>query len=73
MNFFKSRFRQAPSTRKTRIPLIGMGNGSFGMTMRGTKPGLATHFKKVLKHAELQGKLLVVSVDEAYTSKVMNK
>jgi hypothetical protein len=50
-----------------------MGNGSFEMTMRGTKPGLATHFKKILKHAELQGKLLVVSVDEAYTSKVMNK
>ncbi|SAL99365.1 hypothetical protein, partial, partial [Absidia glauca] len=50
-----------------------MGDGSFGMTMRGTKPGLATHFKKVLKHAELQGKLLVVSVDEAYTSKVCSR
>jgi hypothetical protein len=71
MNFPDRRFHQAAYSQGTRIPLIGMGDGSFGMTMRGTKPGLVDQMKKALKRAEMQGKLVVVPVNESYTSKVM--
>lgn len=40
------------------------------MTMRGTKSGMSSHVKKVLKRAELKGKLVLVPVNESYTSKV---
>ncbi|SAL98421.1 hypothetical protein [Absidia glauca] len=68
-----SRFHKAAFTPSPAIPLLGMGDGSFAMTMRGTKPGMASRVKKVLKRAELEGKLVLVPVNESYTSKICSK
>ncbi|KAI8331851.1 hypothetical protein BC941DRAFT_517242 [Chlamydoabsidia padenii] len=45
----------------------------FSMTMKGNLPGMVNRVKKAWKEAERQGKLVVVNVKEAYTSKVCSK
>ncbi|SAM09645.1 hypothetical protein [Absidia glauca] len=50
-----TRFHQVAYSQGTRIPLIGIRGGPFGMAMRGIKPGLVSKIKKILKRAEVQG------------------
>jgi hypothetical protein len=52
---------------------LAIGDGSFGMTMRGTLPGMVSRVKRVFKKAEHDGKMVVTLVNEAYTSKVIKK
>ena len=55
------------------IPLIALGNGSFRMTLKGMKTsGLVKKLIKAMKIREKNGELVLVFVNEAYTSKVTN-
>ncbi|ORZ12318.1 hypothetical protein BCR42DRAFT_80933 [Absidia repens] len=68
-----NRYRPKPFSTFNKIPLIAIGDGLFGMTMRGTVPGMVTRLKRIYKKTEHQGKLVVALVNEAYTSKVCSK
>ena len=71
--FLLYRWRSAPFTANdaNSPPLIMLGNGQFGRrTWRGKPHGHAKKLRKLLAQAQHQNRLLVIAIDEAYTSQV---
>jgi hypothetical protein len=53
--------------------LLAVGDGPFTMTLRGSLPGYVKRLRKVFKQAEADGLLVMVPINEAYTSQVTGK
>ena len=69
MYLCRSKWRPKPfEANKNNFPLIVWGDGQFADTMRGTVPSMAKRCNKLLKHAEYQGRLVMVAADEFKTS-----
>ncbi|ORX57632.1 hypothetical protein DM01DRAFT_1406162 [Hesseltinella vesiculosa] len=62
-----------PTPRET-VTIVCVGNGEFGRkNFRGKPTGLATRFRKLVQRADRADRLVLVSVDERWTSRVCSK
>ncbi|KAI7900524.1 uncharacterized protein BX663DRAFT_517920 [Cokeromyces recurvatus] len=61
---------------KSKVPLVVFGVGMFGKDLvhcKGLRSGITELFYKTLKRREINGDLIVVTIDEYLTSQVCSK